>query len=89
MSTAMTASMPLSDDDRDALIKTVYGEARGEAEEGQIAVVHVIPNRAAQRKTSVATECYRPRQFSCWYPKDPNCAKARAAYFLQRCRLNL
>lgn len=36
---------PLSPGDRDSMIKTVYGEARGEPEEGQAGVAHAILNR--------------------------------------------
>ncbi|GAA0595308.1 hypothetical protein GCM10009416_37060 [Craurococcus roseus] len=72
-----TAAPPLSDEDRDVLIRTVYGEARGEPEEGQIAVVHVIRNRALRRGTCAAAECRRPWQFSCWNADDLNCSTLR------------
>jgi N-acetylmuramoyl-L-alanine amidase len=58
---------PLTPDDRDVLIRTIWGEARGEPEAGQIAVIHVIRNRAIKRGTSAAVECKRPAQFSCWW----------------------
>jgi spore germination cell wall hydrolase CwlJ-like protein len=38
---------PLNDIDRDAMIKTIVGEAGGEPASGQAAVAHVILNRAA------------------------------------------
>lgn len=72
-----TAAAPLSDEDCDVLIRTVYGEARGEPEEGHIAVVHVIRNRALRRGTCAAAECRRPWQFSCWNADDPNCSRLK------------
>ena len=65
----------LSEQDRDILVRTLYGEARGETEAGQAAVVHVIRNRVLARKTSAAIECTRPWQFSCWNAGDPNLPK--------------
>jgi len=63
---------PLSAVDREVLIRTVWGEARGEPEAGQVAVVHVVRNRVMARGTSAAIECQRPWQFSAWNPGDPN-----------------
>jgi spore germination cell wall hydrolase CwlJ-like protein len=39
------------------LTKTVYGEARGESEEGRRAVAHVVVNRTKKTGNTVATEC--------------------------------
>lgn len=58
--------------DRDIVIRTLWGEARGEPFSGQVAVVHVIRNRAMRKGTSMAYECLRPLQFSCWNKNDPN-----------------
>jgi N-acetylmuramoyl-L-alanine amidase len=69
---------PLSGVDRDILTRTLYGEARGEPEEGQIAVCHVIRNRVVQRVSTAAGECQRPYQFSCWLETDPNRGKLDA-----------
>lgn len=73
---AATPAPVLTDRDRDVLIRTVYGEARGEPREGQIAVVHVIRNRATDERgrwpRGVAEVCLQPSQFSCWLPSDPN-----------------
>lgn len=69
------AAPPLTAKDRDALVRTLYGEARGESDAGQIAVVHVIRNRVLHRKSSAFVECHRPRQFSCWNLDDPNYTK--------------
>lgn len=46
------------------LTLNVYHEARGEPVEGQIAVVHVVMNRAKINGTSPCKEVYRPKQFS-------------------------
>lgn len=66
---------------------TLYGEARGERQEGQVAVAHVILNRRNRAHAfviargkrhplfgdgSVADVCLRPWQFSCWNKGDPN-----------------
>lgn len=68
----MTPAGPLSENDRDTLVRTLFGEARGEPEAGQIAVVHVIRNRVMARQTNAALECLRPWQFSAWNAGDPN-----------------
>ncbi len=65
---AVPAGTPaLSADDLDILTRTLWGEARGEPEAGQAAVVHVIRNRAIRKGTDAARECQRPAQFSCWF----------------------
>jgi len=68
----------LSAVDRDILTRTLWGEARGEPEAGQIAVVHVVRNRVIARGTNAATECQRPWQFSCWNTNDPQRARLEA-----------
>lgn len=65
----------------DVLARTIYGEARGEGEQGMIAVANVILNRvkAAMAGKSrwwgkdIAGVCKCPAQFSCWNKSDPNC----------------
>jgi N-acetylmuramoyl-L-alanine amidase len=57
----------LGERDADVLARTLWGEARGEPEAGQVAVAHVIRNRAVARGTSATIECQRPAQFSCWW----------------------
>lgn len=62
-------------DDKDILVRTVYGEARGEPEQGMAAVAHVVLNRVrAQRYwgRTIGAVCLKPYQFSCWNDKDPN-----------------
>lgn len=71
----------------DVTARTVYGEARGEGNQGMKAVANVIRNRVeAALKHVQATGkphplfgdgtyedcCKRPWQFSCWNPNDPN-----------------
>lgn len=54
---------------------TIYGEARGEPIEGQIAVGFVIRNRFYSDQTKYKTYnqvCLEPKQFSCWNQDDPN-----------------
>ena len=61
--------------DFDTMARTIFGEARGESEEGQIAVAWVIVNRWKSRRwyagLSIATTCLKRLQFSCWNPGDP------------------
>ena len=52
---------------------TIYGEARGEAIEGQVAVGCVIRNRLNTGKyTTYSQICLENEQFSCWDENDPN-----------------
>lgn len=67
--------MNLSPSDFLILAKTIYGEARGEIEEGKIAVACVVLNRARKRGQSVTRICLAPQQFSCWNRDDPNYRK--------------
>ena len=57
------------------MARTLWGEARGESEEGQVAVGHVIKNRA-EKKTwygkTIKDVCLKKWQFSCWNENDPN-----------------
>lgn len=65
-------------DDRGVLIRTVWGEARGEPREGMAGVAHVVLNRMrAQRYwgRTISAVCLKPYQFSCWNANDPNRAK--------------
>ena len=60
------------------MAKTVWGEARGESTEGQIAVAWVIKNRAMNPKwwgRTIEEVCLKKYQFSCWLESDPNRAK--------------
>lgn len=57
---------------RAVLSLTVWGEARGEPVEGQVAVAWVIKNRAAKRKQTIQKVCLAPWQFSCWWEDSAN-----------------
>lgn len=76
-------------DDVDAMTRTLWGEARGEGRDGQIAVAWVIRNRAEYNidpahpekdwwGNSPAQVCKHPWQFSCWNENDPNRQKLLA-----------
>lgn len=77
--------MNLRPSDTDLLVGalTIYGEARGDTQEGKVAVAHTILNRCKAQKWwgkgvpalvdhSIAEVCLTPSQFSCWNEKDPN-----------------
>lgn len=66
----------------DTVVRTLWGEARGESTEGKVAVAWVIRNRVdidlhndgkpdwwGEGYTGV---CRKPWQFSCWNKNDPN-----------------
>ena len=57
--------------DAQLLVLTIYGEARGEPIEGQIAVGCTIRNRVQTGRwgASYAKVCLAPWQFSCWRPE--------------------
>ena len=67
------------DMDIDTLARTLWGEARGEAPQGRIAVANVVMNRLKAKKAhwgrTVTDVCMKPWQFSCWNFDDPNRAK--------------
>lgn len=57
--------------DLDVLALTIYGEARGEAVEGKIAVGNVCRNRLKTNRWGASYErvCLAHLQFSCWSPQ--------------------
>jgi len=73
---------------------TIDGEARGESQEGRLAVAYSILNRCKARKWwgknggdpgehqdhSIGAVCLKPSQFSCWNFSDPNRKKLEAMY---------
>ena len=64
--------------DLEIMAKTVYGEARGEAHEGRVAVAQTILNRLLADTwygDTLAEVCLKPFQFSCWNEDDPNLVK--------------
>jgi spore germination cell wall hydrolase CwlJ-like protein len=54
--------------------RTIWQEARGEMEDGQRAIAHVIVNRLRDGRwgKSLASVCMWDRQFSGWNNSDPN-----------------
>tara|TARA_Y100000310_G_scaffold91161_1_gene88452 strand:- start:1044 stop:1454 length:411 start_codon:yes stop_codon:yes gene_type:complete len=64
--------------DLDTAARTVWGEARGESQEGRRAVAHVLVNRwradggVFARDATLTQAATRHRQFSSWNPDDPN-----------------
>ena len=67
--------------DTEYMARTLWGEARGENKDGQIAVGHVIKNRS-DKKTwygkTIMDVCLKKWQFSCWNENDPNRKKILA-----------
>jgi len=61
--------------DKQIMALTIYGEARGEAYRGKVAVGSVILERVDHRDWDGKTAkevCLMPYQFSCFLPDDPN-----------------
>ncbi len=66
-----------SSSDADTLARTIFGEARGEGQEGWNAVAAVVMNRfhlgpIYGYPITVAGVCRQANQFSCWNANDPN-----------------
>ncbi len=68
----------------DVLARTLWGEARGQGDDGLIAVANVVLNRVeiAQSRggkfwwgNNIIQVCQKPYQFSCWNRTDPNFKK--------------
>ncbi|MCD5970788.1 cell wall hydrolase [Pseudomonas quasicaspiana] len=74
--------MTVTEKDRDVLARTLWGEARGEGLNGQIAVAWTIRNRVDMDLNNdgkpdwwgegYSGVCLKPFQFSCWNKNDPN-----------------
>ena len=65
----------------ETLARTLWGEARGEGQDGMHAVANVVMNRVASPcwwGDDVISVCTKPWQFSCWNANDPNRAKMLA-----------
>ena len=69
----------MTEHDMEIMAKTIFGEARGETREGQVAVACCILNRFKSKKwfsaKTIAGVCQKPWQFSCWNKNDPNAQK--------------
>jgi N-acetylmuramoyl-L-alanine amidase len=66
--------------DEQIAARTMWGEARGEPDDGQRAVAHVLVNRMRDGRwgANLASVCLSPSQFSCWGAFDPNRKKMAA-----------
>lgn len=64
---------------RIVLALTIWGEARGEPVEGQIAVASVVRNRVLRLGHEWVRVCLAKGQFSCFNEDDPNRPKILAA----------
>lgn len=75
----------MTDYDLEIMAKTIFGEARGETYEGQVAVACCILNRFKSGKwfagKTIAQTCQKPWQFSCWNKNDPNSQKIASLTF--------
>lgn len=63
-----------STSDLDILARTIFGEARGQAFEGQLAVAWTVKNRTLRPSRFAPTAsqvCLAHKQFSCWNREDP------------------
>ena len=79
--------MQYDEQDLATLARTLWGEARGEPDDGVAAVAWVIRNRASRagfaggmagRPGAIDRVCRAPWQFSCWNEGDPNRALMQA-----------
>lgn len=73
--TGPSTTTGIDPDDVDVMARTIMGEARGESDQGKIAVGWVIANRVAAGKWysgSIFEVCRKPYQFSCWNVGDPS-----------------
>ena len=64
----------------DTLARTLFGEARGEATEGKVAVANVILNRVSKGGwwgSNIEDVCRKKWQFSAWNENDPNLHKIK------------
>lgn len=70
--------MTVTEQDRDVLARTLWGEARGEGLAGMVAVAWTIRNRVDDGKDKswwgegYVGVCQKPYQFSCLNRNDPN-----------------
>ena len=67
-----TGAVPVRSGDLAVLAWTMWGEARGESRDGQLAVAATVLNRVArtdrafERDTTIRATCLRHGQFTCW-----------------------
>lgn len=77
----------MNEDDVLTLARTLWGEARGEDDEGMKAVCCTIINRFNSKKwysgKTIAETCTKPWQYSCWNKNDPNLPKMLNLTYIQ------
>ena len=77
----------MTDEDVLTLARTVWGEARGESEEGKKAVIHTVFNRFNSGRwyagKTIATTCRKCWQYSCWNKNYPNREKMDALTYIE------
>jgi hypothetical protein len=78
---AAAAAIKYTAEDVDIVVRTAWGESRGEPLECRIGVIWVIRNRVEMPGwwgATPAAVCYKPWQFSCRNQDDPNLPKLLA-----------
>lgn len=83
ISSIVRLSHPTTQDDAEAMARTIWAECRSGGRLGMQAVAGVIVNRAKMPPgywwgTGLYGVCVQPWQFSCWNAGDPNLPKLRA-----------
>jgi spore germination cell wall hydrolase CwlJ-like protein len=77
----------MTENDLTVLAQTMWGEARGEIEEGKKAIANVVFNRFNAKKwfsgDTISKTCQFPWQFSCWNKDDPNREKMLKLSYMQ------
>lgn len=68
------------------LAVTIFGEARGESEKGQIAVAHTILNRA--RKSTICSVALAPKQYSI-FNNNPFLQQVATSLYLEPIQQNI
>lgn len=77
--------MPLSNDDRDAAIRTIIGEAGNQSPEGQAAVAHVLFNRlnSGNYGATMRGVVLAPGQFDSWHQQNLTAINPRSQQYQQ------
>lgn len=70
----------------ETIASTLWYEARGEGFAGIDAVASVIANRAKKSGRTMASECLRPKQFSCWNGRSHSVPKKACGATWNYCR---
>ena len=81
----MSGKSAITMHDLDVMARTIFGEARNQPYDGQLAIAYVILNRWRSPRwfshPSISGVCLKQWQFSCWNVTDPNKERIeRASY---------